>query len=158
MMELTNDLISRNELIERCKRTPGLSTILHHLIYIIRNQPEVEYFPKSYVDQLKWERDIALNQLREIDCELGMDMTDIKNKLGITTTLPWIPCSKKLPEKGDGEYYPTVIITLNDGRTTVGNYVNCDNEWWGDISDGIYSNITEKVVAWMSLPEAYRGE
>lgn len=41
---------------------------------------------EEYVKQLRWERDIALQQLKEIGCELGRDMTDIK--IAIEKTQP----------------------------------------------------------------------
>ena len=69
----------------------------------------------------------------------------------------WIPVSERLPEDSHGEYYDTVIITLKDKRVVAGNYVNRDKQWWGDITDGKYSNITDDVIAWMPLPEPYKG-
>ena len=52
----------------------------------------------------------------------------------------WIPCSERLPF--DAGYYLT---------TTIYNEVFCDywnlNEW----------NRTEQVIAWMLLPEPYKG-
>lgn len=38
--------------------------------------------PKSSVlDQIRWERDVAIDQLKEIGCGLGEDMTDVKVKI-----------------------------------------------------------------------------
>ena len=60
---------------------------------------------------------------------------------GKTDAWRWIPCSKRLPF--DAGYYLT---------TTTYNEVFCDywnlNEW----------NRTEQVIAWMPLPEPYKGE
>lgn len=68
----------------------------------------------------------------------------------------WIPCSLRLPEDKHDEYYETVNISLSNGIVTSGCYRNHDNEWWGDISDGSYENITGEVIAWQPLPEPYK--
>ena len=53
----------------------------------------------------------------------------------------WIPCSERLPEEGG--YYLT---------TTMYQEVYCDY-WNGDNYDR-----TEMVIAWMPLPEPWKGE
>lgn len=71
----------------------------------------------------------------------------------------WIPCSEGLPEEVEGaEYYDSVIVTLNDGRVAEGCYRNADKEWWVDAPDGEHfsENMTDRVIAWMPLPEPYR--
>ena len=47
----------------------------------IDEQPTVESVPKSYSDQIRWERDIAIEQLNEIGCQFGQKMDDVKKKL-----------------------------------------------------------------------------
>lgn len=42
----------------------------------------------------------------------------------------WIPCSERLPNDVDGDYYPEVIVTLANGVVTSGVYRNYENEWW----------------------------
>ena len=71
----------------------------------------------------------------------------------------WIPTSEGLPKDNKlSEYYDAVIVTLDDGRVVNGCYRNIDEEWWVDAEDGEkYSiNATGHVIAWMSLPEAYK--
>lgn len=68
----------------------------------------------------------------------------------------WIPCSERLPEDKYAEYYETVNISLTDGTVTSGCYINIDKEWWGDITDGSYEKITDKVIAWQPLPDPYK--
>ena len=73
----------------------------------------------------------------------------------------WIPCSEGLPKDNEmSEYYDAVIVTLDDGRVVNGCYRNRDEEWWVDAEDGEkYSiNVTGHVIAWMPLPEAYKGQ
>ena len=47
----------------------------------IDEQPTIEAVPKSYVDQIRWERDIAIEQLNEIGCSFGQKMDDVKRRL-----------------------------------------------------------------------------
>lgn len=47
----------------------------------IDKAPTVDAVSKGLFDQIKWERDIAIGQLREIDCQLGQKMDGVKAKL-----------------------------------------------------------------------------
>ncbi len=72
----------------------------------------------------------------------------------------WVPTSERLPENKSGsEYYDSVIVTLDNGRVTEGCYVDRYEEWWVDAEDGEHYSInaTGNVIAWMPLPEPYRG-
>ena len=59
----------------------------------------------------------------------------------------WIPCSERLPMTKD-DY----IITVKDKSLTWTDYVewSADYHWWGYDDD--------MVIAWMPLPEPYKGE
>ena len=73
----------------------------------------------------------------------------------------WISVSEKLPEYNKySVYYESVIVTLDDGRVVDGCYRNKDKEWWVDAADGEHYSIdaTGHVIAWMPLPEPYKGE
>lgn len=48
---------------------------------LIDAQPTVEAVPKTYADQIRWERDIAVKQLNEIGCQFGQKMDEVKKKL-----------------------------------------------------------------------------
>lgn len=50
---------------------------LDGMIKALQEAPTIE----AYMKQIRWERDIALQQLEEIGCGLGRDMTDIKKAL-----------------------------------------------------------------------------
>ena len=68
----------------------------------------------------------------------------------------WIPCEERLPEDVEiGEEYPTVIFCTSDGAVYVGGYEHLGGKWW-------YMDTWEAeakgVVAWMPLPEPWRGE
>ncbi|MBR5193062.1 MAG: hypothetical protein IKW37_01390 [Bacteroidaceae bacterium] len=93
------DLISRTDALDAVQnyfkskldnisgdRETAIETILDDNAEIcakILAVPSVEAIPLdgAYIKQIRWERDIALQQLAEIGCGLGRDMTDIKAKL-----------------------------------------------------------------------------
>ena len=47
----------------------------------LEDVPTVEAVPKTYADQIRWERDIAVKQLNEIGCQFGQKMDEVKKKL-----------------------------------------------------------------------------
>ena len=62
----------------------------------------------------------------------------------------WIPVTEALPEKKE-----MVLITNNKGHVKCGQYQGTfddKNRWWWK------HNTLEKVLAWMPLPEPWRGE
>jgi hypothetical protein len=65
-----------------------------------------------------------------------------KDRLG-----QWIPCSERLPEDNTD-----VIVCFYSGTVTEMRY------WGNGIFQGIYEHTTKVIVAWMPLPEPYKGE
>ena len=59
----------------------------------------------------------------------------------------WIPCSEKMPEDNTD-----VIVCFYSGTVTEMRY------WGNGIFQGIYEHTAKKIVAWMPLPEPYKGE
>lgn len=59
----------------------------------------------------------------------------------------WIPCSEKMPEDNTD-----VIVCFYSGTVTEMRY------WGNGIFQGIYEHTTKVIVAWMPLPEPYKGE
>lgn len=59
----------------------------------------------------------------------------------------WIPCSERLPEDNTD-----VIVCFYSGTVTEMRY------WGNGIFQGIYEHTTKVIVAWMPLPESYKGE
>lgn len=53
------------------------------IIMMIKTAPTINAIPfdSGYIKQIRWERDIALQQLEEIGCSFGQNMTEIKEKL-----------------------------------------------------------------------------
>ena len=118
----------------------------------LEDVPTVEAVPKSYAEQIRWERDVAVGQLNEIGCQFGQRMDEVKDKLNSAKN--WIPCSERLP----GEYdYPEqryrVLVSCSDGiirNATIKSMLSGENHFCSG-----YEFVYE---AWMPLPEAYKGE
>lgn len=65
----------------------------------------------------------------------------------------WIPVTEGLPESKEEDLeYPTVIIDL-DGQVALGCYYESTREW----GMGEYFNQKCFPIAWMPLPEPYKG-
>lgn len=93
--------------------------------------------------------------------EIRKDTVIVRNKGGYFGTDPgevivvndmahpnWVPCSEKLP-KQSGEYLVTLRVGYLPGRVIVdvARYIVDVGEW-----KGMY-----KVIAWMPLPNPYKG-
>ena len=62
----------------------------------------------------------------------------------------WIPVSERLPKECDGH----VLVSKEDGQVTTGLHSEFGNAWYiGDMC-GVGGC---KVIAWMPLPEPYKG-
>lgn len=71
----------------------------------------------------------------------------------------WIPVEERMPEDTDGDFYQSVITTLLNGRVAPGVYRNFDDEWWVEDESGEKKYmLSYEVIAWMPLPEPYRGK
>lgn len=72
----------------------------------------------------------------------------------------WIPCSERLPEDRKEK-----LVYLSSGRMTVAIYneyrlphSGCSIGWGYRVPDGYIDFEKEIVVAWMPLPEPWKGE
>lgn len=85
--------------------------------------------------------------------ELAKD-TNVPSKNG------WIPVSEKLPEAGDGKYYPLLNVQTSYGAVKCGFYRVRDDRWY--IYEEFYNEFIEankkEVVAWQPFPEPYKEE
>ena len=88
------ELIDKKVLLKEFERENSRSeNDLWHITGIkafVENAPSVEAFPKSYVDQIRWERDVAIEKLDEIGCGLGENMDSVKNRLESRPNGEWI--------------------------------------------------------------------
>ena len=131
---------------------------------------EIELLDKAAMfwnvyEQIVWERDIAISQLEELGLSLGEKVDHVKEL--IDTEPQWISCSERLPkEKGwyqctcrDNEiwntdgivrdlyWYPSLEEFVDNIRYERNNLKEIEKFFW-----------TKYVVAWMPLPEPYKGE
>lgn len=83
------------------------------------------------------------------NCELVKTDTEILTALDMAIKAleqtTWIPCSKRLPEK-----YTYTLWCASSGYVR-SDYFN--GEFWEDAKKYCY-----EIVAWMPLPEPYKGE
>lgn len=63
----------------------------------------------------------------------------------------WIPCSERLPEPD------TFVLTYHRHLSFDYQYVSSIDETTGEWS-GFCGNLSDEVLAWMPLPDAYEGE
>ena len=94
----------------------------------------------------------ALRKMKKY-LELAKD-TNVPSKNG------WIPVSDKLPEAGDGKYYPLLNVQTSYGAVKCGFYRVRDDRWY--IYEEFYNEFIEankkEVVAWQPFPEPYKEE
>lgn len=107
------------------------------------SKEDKDYIASVLCKQIMYERDLAVQQLKELGYGLGEKPEESKGK--------WIPVSKRLPEEGH-----VVYCQLTDGSHAV-LYVQ-DN--WGQMEwvDGMMGTGTYDVIAWRELPENYKAE
>ena len=114
----------------------------------------------AYVNRRVSEMDIAQGYKMEL---LGM-----VTALGFKhekSAQQWIPCSERLPET-NGRYIATRGLKACDAiwnRVYIINYsdlmgLKAEKIWWdGNVGKSDFERIDD-VIAWMPLPEPYRGE
>lgn len=69
---------------------------------------------------------------------------------GMPSAQQWIPCSERLPEE---DTY--VLATTEWGEITMAEKLS-DNAWF--IYEGNANAKSDDIVAWMPLPEPWKGE
>lgn len=64
----------------------------------------------------------------------------------------WIPCSEKLPDYGN------YLGTMNNEDVQEVTYCDTSERWTTCEADGVKRLNDNDVIAWMPLPEPYKGE
>lgn len=109
----------------------------------------------------------ALSIVSEVEAEFGKDInvrgnksTEHINKSSDCST-NWIPCSERLPENDDDvlvwyryRMMRGVNIVGSKGMHGIGYYYKPTGSWL--IYDGF--GLDQNVIAWMPLPEPWKGE
>ncbi len=119
----------------------GISKATDHALSIV-SEVEAEYKDKfvsvGALEQVMWERDVAIAQLKELGYGLG-------EKVG------WIPCSERFPENTDD-----VLVTTSYGLV-IDAYLSTHKNWCFRNGTRI-TDSADMPIAWMPLPEPYRRE
>ena len=104
----------------------------------------MEVVPMEVIEQIKWERDTAVEQLKELGYGLGEKVNKYDSKL-------WIPCDKELPKNDDWK-----IITIHDDSGD-NPYIYTDFGWYLEAGGYwiVHDEPRRDVVAWMVLPNPY---
>lgn len=97
--------------------------------------------------------DITISDMREI-CGMHQDLTGARKLLEQWQMYGrvWIPCSERLPEKPRANYYDGYIVQTRHVMQPFSAYWD-GIEWTDDDDDAV-----DDVIAWMPLPEPYKGE
>jgi hypothetical protein len=89
--------------------------------------------------------------ISSVACDLQEEaIRCIENLPSVQPEQRWIPCSERLPEHG-GRYLISVLDGINR-RTTVAPYLPRCKAWAMNGRMAYW-----KVIAWMPLPEPYKG-
>ena len=110
-----------------------------------KNDLEVDCISREQaLRELKESAEHHANDSRE-EVLLRRDRDIIRNLPSVTSQEPsWIPVSERLPEEG-GRY----LITYSSGYVAMAYFYEVAKKW--------SSTAAERIVAWMPLPEPYKG-
>lgn len=110
----------------------------------------------NLVEQYRWERDIALEQLKEIGCGLGQNMDDVKKALKKADKYKWHDLRKNpndLPEAIGGGYeseYVLVMMGTPEWHHCELVYYNHNRRVWSSLYE-------QNVFAWRYI-EPFKEE
>ena len=94
---------------------------------------------------------------REKAIDVAIDEYNRGYKEGLkAASLKWVPCSERLPEKENEEQRRNWYLTTN----AYGNVSLTKYEFDGDfgfIGWGTHRPADIRIIAWMPLPESYKG-
>ena len=98
----------------------------------------------NVVEQYRWERDIALEQLKEIGCGFGQNMDDVKKALEKADKYRWHDLRKNpddLPEAdGNSESdYVLVMIGTPEWNSWEQAYYKHDKKLWSTYDQNVFA-------------------
>lgn len=110
----------------------------------IKEEYKDKYVSRGLLDQVRWERDVALSQLEELGYGLGREI--------------WVNVKKRLPEGCKDAEIELLITTYDDeyGYETHFALYYPDGNRFHSVYNRL--DITEHVVAWQYMPRSYKGE
>lgn len=132
---------------------------------LIRKQDAIKVIDELLIQMI---RDGCLTVIGELRVkELKQD---IENLPSVQPELPWIPCSKKLPEMHDAgpmmkllgikEESKKVEISVKSGGVSlvISGWLR-DGKWYSPYLNAyVARKMNYEVTAWMPLPEPYEGD
>ena len=127
------DYIDRDAVLKLISTPPSSLTtdredrLIHAFVSTIQNFPAADVVPNAAYNQARWERDIAVSQLKEIGKGLGEKMDDVEP----VRHGEWVKQSGSLWPVGHCSLCDELVVGTN--RT---NYCpNCGAEMEGDFND-----------------------
>lgn len=141
---------TRTELSQKC--TTYLADVWQTLSAIVDNYSPAEnkkdMVSQAAYEQIKWERDIAIQQLKDLGYGLGEKPKEDKEE--------WIPVTKRLPNH-DECIKNNRFFNVSDGYRSYSEWFDYDKQMFGEpIMSGF--RVDRAVIAWQPLPERYKGE
>ena len=93
------------------------------------------------------------------DVYLPIIFIDIARNMSTVKTEQWIPCSERLPNK-NGVYQITRKVFEGESTFYIADcaYFDGQNTWHNDNRVNFARPWLNDVIAWMPLPEPYKGE
>jgi len=116
---------------------------------------------KEILNRVLDETDVVGTEREKFSFGLGLIESAIKDIKALPSAQPepkWILCSERLPEEPYGclvTVWDTNPVTMDEFENILPYFVGWDGEQWND-GDG--EQCPFEVVAWMPLPEPYRGD
>ena len=115
---------------------------------------DVEKIIRSHMDEMdKTVFKFDFNRVKSFDCQCGRHYVNTDND-------GWIPVEERLPDAGNGKYYPLLNVAISYGAVKCGFYRVRDKQWY--IYKEIYNEFVEardkEIVAWQYFPEPYKAK
>ena len=117
-------------------------------------------YKENLIEDLKeWEKRLGSSPAEEaaiVMIKAFIDKVMIQPVVDVTDTnvgSKWIPCSERLPEE-----HQTVITTHEDGTVVFHRYIKEHGFIYNWETDMELRKKRGKVVAWMPLPEPWKGK
>lgn len=107
------------------------------------------------------DRQAAIDALIERDPNCGIDGADVIKELPSAQPDQWIPCSERLPDIGEHHVSePCIVYCSNSayGFAELEENIFGQLVGWDCERDDEYHEPLGEVLAWMPLPEPYKGE
>lgn len=142
--------------IDAAEKKLGMGAVIADTLRrYLKRHPAAEVVPFSAYKQAVWERDLAIQQLREAyGVGLGESIQHCKRFKGVQNMAEWISVKERLPEKDSEAWYNLALTRERAGQrgparvVRVGYWNGYHKRFWGFDAPNSYT-----VTHWMPLPE-----